>query len=218
MHTEQNKAVKAQKNDSDKPCIPVPFDTIHPNDILQFPHTMPKDISIAEENYINYTIKKLSDRILRDVIKVATEGVLYLDQTQQFRYSRLRCEDYYKVVKCLSEMMFEVCQATDICYMRMFNIAWKPSIMRPPIRFELYRDLCPTNVTEELLRDKNYALLMRYPFLLETTWSIFVDKMYALKDAIDVGTRLSIEYTLAHYEFCEKECCKMPDLPITEKL
>lgn len=196
-----------------KETIPVPFDTIHPNDIYEFKHILPEGISNEEANYIDYTVKRLSERLLKDVINVATEGIMYLDKTKEFRYSRVRCEDYYKVVKCLSEMMFEVCQAAEVCYVRMFHMAWKPSIMRPALRFELYGDMCPTTTTEDLKKDKNRELLERRPFLMEIAWRCFVDKMYSLKDMIDSGLRLSLEYTLAHYEFCSKECCKMPDVP-----
>lgn len=192
--------------------IPVPFDTIHPNDIIQFQHITPEGISKEEAAYIDYTVKRLSNRLLPDVIKLATEGIVYLDRTQTFQYSRERCEDYYNVVKCLCAMMHEVCQTTEVCYLRMFNMAWRPSIMRIPIQFELYDDICPHIAAEDMKKDKNYKLLESRPFLMELAWHTFVDKMYALKDMIDVGLRLSLEYTLAHYEFCSNECCKMPKL------
>ncbi len=192
--------------------IPVPFDTIHPNDIIEFQHSVPEGISDEEAKYIDYTVKRLSKRLLPDVIQLATDGIVYLDRTQNFRYSRERCEDYYSVVKCLSAMMHEVCQTTEICYLRMFHMAWKPSIMRAPIRFELYNDICPNTAVEDLKKDKHYELLQRSPFLMELAWRTFVDTMYSLKDLIDVGLRLSLEYTLAHYDFCTLACCKMPDI------
>jgi hypothetical protein len=206
MHKEEAKS----KSKSNKPeTIPVPFDTIHPNDIIGFKHMLPEGISAEEANYIDYTVDRLTRRLIPDIITVASEGIVYLDETQNYRYSRQRCEDYYNVVKCLSAMMHEVCQTTEICFIRMFNMAWRPSVMRQSIRFESYMDICPNTAGEDLLKDKHCVLLERYPFLMEMAWSTFVDKMYALKDIIDVGVRLSLEYTLAHYNFCPLICCKM---------
>ncbi len=216
-HREQMKLVNTRlpTTENDK-RIAVPFDVIHPKDVLNHYYHLPEHITSKDEKeFIEYYVKMLSERLLIDALELLTKGIEYLDATRDYKYSYDRCKTYYSIVLVTIELLKEIEGSTYVVFYRMFNIPYNPRNHYREVPFEDYPTLIPdtTGIHDEVRAEKDpkrRKAILDNSFLLEDAWRAFINKIILIREDIDVGLRLSLQYSLAHYPFCFEECCDLP--------
>ncbi len=218
QHSEQIKLIntKLPATEDDK-RIAVPFDVAHPLDVLNHDYYLPEHIKTAEEKeFIAYYVKMLSNRLLIDVLELMTKGIEFLDATREYKYSRERCSVYYELILLVIRLLKEVEGSTNVVFYRMFQIPFNPRNHYKEVPFEEYSTLIPdtTGKHDEVKAEKDpkrRETMIKYPYILEDAWRAFINKVVHINEEFEVGLRLSLEYTLAHYPFCDSECCLLPE-------